>query len=127
MKGIIFPIVVMTIAGVLAALGLCIALGFLFAALCIFLSHFVSLPVATALTAIIAILCSLLVLLIAKMVVTRRAKKAESSAAILGALLGKQLKDVEGFGVTKRLIVALVAGFAVGVSPRLRRILFELL
>lgn len=126
MKGLFFQFGVLALAGVLAALGLCIALGFLFAALCIYLGQFVSLPVATALTAVIAILCSLLVLLIAKMIVSRRAKKAEGSAAILGALLGKELKDVQGFGVTKRLIVALVAGFAVGISPRLRRILFEL-
>lgn len=127
MKGLFFQFGVLALAGVLAALGFIIAVGFLFAALCMYLAQFVSVAVAAALTAVIAIIVSLVVLLIGKLVVSRRTKKPESSAAIMGALLGKQLKDVEGLGVTKRLIIALVAGFAIGISPRLRRILFELL
>ncbi len=126
MKGLIFQAVVLVLAAVLAGLALCIALGFLFAALCIYLTHFMSLTLATAATAAIAIVIALLILLIAKMLVSRRTRKAESSAAVLGALLGEDLKAIKGFGTTKRLLVALVAGIAVGLSPRLRRILFEL-
>mgnify|MGYP001556220247 CR=1 FL=1 len=124
MKGLFVRFAVMTLAVVLAVAGFVIATGFLFAALCIYLSYFMGLAAAAAATAGIAILISLLLLLIAKMAVSRRSKKAESSAAILGAVLGTELKDM---GTTKRLLIALAAGLAVGISPRLRRILFGLL
>jgi membrane protein implicated in regulation of membrane protease activity len=123
-KGLFVRFVVMIVAVVLAAAGFVIAAGFLFAALCIYLGHFLGLAAAAAATAGIAILVSLLLLLIARAIVSRRSKRTEKSAAILGAILGKELDD---FSPAKRLLLALAAGFAVGMSPRLRRILFDLL
>lgn len=124
MKGLVVRFMVMGVAVMLAVAGFVIAIGFLFAALCIYLGHFMGLAAAAAATAGITIVFSLLLLLIARAIVSRRSRKTEQSAAILGALLGRELND---FGPTKRLLLALAAGFAVGMSPRLRRILFELL
>lgn len=124
MKGLVVRIVVMGVAVILAVAGFVIATAFLFAALCIYLGHFIGLAAAAAATAGIAIVISLLLIFIAKAAVSRRSKKVESSAAILGAILGRELND---FGPTKRLLLALAAGFAIGVSPKLRRILFDLI
>lgn len=122
-----------------AALLAASALGLLGAALYLELLTLVVPPVAAALTAAAALLLAFLVLLVGRAVNGRRAGspsrtgRGAGMAAPLGAagLLGEEVGQAAGAftraHADKAIVAALVAGFALGLSPRLRRSLWRLL
>lgn len=120
----------------LLALG---AVGLLGAALYLALLPEVSPPLAAAITAAAALLLAALVLLIGRIVAGRRPSGGARSGigddvagrmgamGLLGQDLGIEAGALAKAHAGKAILAALVAGFAVGVSPRLRRSLWRLL
>jgi hypothetical protein len=85
-------------------------------------------------TAGIAILFSVLVLVLARLamrVVTPPAPKAARSglglAAEIGSILGKDARDFVENNSLSTLGILAVVGFALGISPRLRKALWKIL
>jgi len=86
---------------------------------------------AALVTAGVALLFSLLVVLIARLI-TRRAvpsalRNRHRNAADLGELFGRQAHDFVAGNSLPMLGILLAFGFAMGISPRLRKILMKLL
>lgn len=120
----------------LLALG---AVGLLAAALYLALLPVMSPPLAAASTAGAALLLAAIVLLIGRGVArqpSRRASPASAGQGIAGKMgvvgglgqdMGEEAAALARAHAGKAAVVALVAGFAVGISPRLRRSLWQLL
>jgi FlaA1/EpsC-like NDP-sugar epimerase len=92
-------------------------------------------PAAAAfLTAAAAIVLLIIVLLIAKLIgsaarsrTRRRVEKATASAAEIGGLLGRRLSLFAGRESPAILAASLAVGFLMGVSPRLRKVVFRMI
>jgi|SRR6185437_3671090 len=115
----------------IAAAGGCVALIFLIIALYLGLASLMAPWLAALATAGTALLFSLLVLLLAKLI-TRRAvppahRNRQRSAADLGELLGRQAHDFVAGNSLPMLGILIATGFAMGFSPRLRKFLLKLL
>lgn len=115
----------------IASAGGCVTLVFLLVAFYLFLSTLMAAWLAALATAGAALVFSLLVLLIAR-AITRKtippsARTRARSAADLGELLGRQAHDVLRGNSLGMLGLLLGVGFAMGFSPRLRKILMKLL
>lgn len=120
----------------LLALG---AVGLLAAALYLALLPVVAPPLAAALTAAAALLLALIVVVIGRTITRRPVRRAPPGSVgasafgrmgVVGGLgqeMGQQAGEFARANAGKAIIAALVAGFAVGVSPRLRRSLWQLL
>ncbi|HUJ04171.1 MAG TPA: hypothetical protein VLW75_11060 [Rhizomicrobium sp.] len=126
MRRLAFRAAVLAITIMLAAAGFVAASVFLFVALYAGLASFFSPPVAALICAAAAIFFALVVLFIGGIAGPRRRKK-DDSALLLGELLGEQVRDLTSASPTQRLLIALAAGFAVGLSPRLRKIIAGML
>lgn len=115
----------------IASAGGCVTLIFLLVAFYLFLSTLMAAWLAALATAGAALVFSLLVLLIARMITRKTippaARARSRSAAELGELLGRQAHDVLRGNSLGMLGLLLGIGFAMGFSPRLRKILMKLL
>jgi membrane protein implicated in regulation of membrane protease activity len=115
----------------IASAGGCVAMVFLFIAAYIGLSTVMAPWLAALVIAGAALVFVLLVLLIARAitrkVVPSAAKARHRSTAELGELLGRQAHDFVAGNSPMMLGGLLVVGFAMGFSPRLRKLLMKLL
>jgi hypothetical protein len=119
-----------------AAIAGIIAFGFLSLSLYLALCHSVPRPAAALLTALADIVVAAVTVYAATRSGGRTTNAAGGApagptgdselAAQLGRLAGQQLGSL-GTRPEVKLGIALAAGFALGVSPRLRRLLFNLL
>ena len=121
-------VLIAVIAGILAIVYLAFALY-------LWLLAYVVPPAASLLTAILILLIALAVIGIMRLATRpRRRRRAPSptleaaeSAAGLGTELGRKIRGLTEAHASGGLIAALVAGFAVGVSPKLRAFLQAIL
>ena len=115
----------------IASAGGCVALIFLIIAFYLALATLMAQWLAALATAGTALLFALLVLLIARMItratVPPATRDRHRSAAELGELLGIQARNFTSANSPIAIGVLIVAGFAIGFSPKLRRLLMKLL
>lgn len=115
----------------IASAGGCVMLVFLIIAFYLFLSTMMVAWLAALATAGAALVFSLLVLLIGRLLTRKTvppaARNRHRSAADLGEVLGRQAHDFLAGNSLGMLGVLLAAGFAMGFSPRLRKILMKIL
>ncbi len=115
----------------IASAGGCVALAFVIIAVYLFLSTLMAAWLAALATAGAALIFSLLVILIARLItrstMPRTANRRHRSAAELGELIGRQAHDALAGNSLGVLGVLLAVGFAAGFSPRLRKLLMKLL
>jgi hypothetical protein len=111
-----------------------IAVGYFAFALYLFLALYMPAPLAAAATGILILLFSMFLVLATQRNLGRRrrydgetSREARESAAELGGELGRRLQGLAVAHRTGTLVAALVAGFAVGVSPKLRNFLLDVL
>lgn len=110
------------------------AIAYFAFALYLLLSALVVPPAAAALTGILVLVTALLLIAIAR-AATRPRRRREPSptveacedAAGLGTELGRKIRGLADAHASGGLLAALVAGFAVGVSPKLRAFLQAIL
>jgi hypothetical protein len=118
----------------IAVIAAIIALVYFVYALFLVLINFVSPPAAAVLTGFIILLVAILVVMATQMRSRRgRRRKASpslegfESAAELGGELARKVRALIGTEAGGGLLAALVAGFAVGMSPKLRAFLQSIL
>ena len=124
----IAALIVMLVAAV-------IAVGYFALALFLFASSHMSPPLAAVATGfLILLLAAFLALAVRAGSGHRRSlsegqsnRAARETAAQLGGELGRRLLGLADSNRTGSLVAALVAGFAVGVSPKLREFLLDVL
>jgi hypothetical protein len=111
-----------------------IAVGYFVYALYLWLAMHMAPPVAAVVAGLIILVLAALLALIGRGVVRgskRRARDYPSMSAEAAAEIGSLFGDkVQGFANMNRgtsMLTALMAGFAVGVSPRLRALLWRIL
>jgi hypothetical protein len=118
-------------AVLIASAGGCVALIFVLFAFYLFLSTMIEPWQAALAVAGTALVASIIVVLIARMITRKTIPKGVNSrnrsAADLGELLGRQTHDFMAGNSLGMLGMLLAAGFAMGFSPRLRRILMKIL
>ena len=119
----------------IALIAAVVAIGYFAFALYLLLLTFVVPPAAALLTGLLVLLTALLLIAIARAATKPRRRRRESSpsleaaedAAGLGSELGRKIRGLADAHTSGGLIAALVAGFAVGVSPKLRAFLQAIL
>lgn len=120
---------------VVALVALMIAVGYFVFALYLWLAEYL-VPPAAALVAggVILVVAGVLALISSKMVrgPKRRdrdtsAMSAAETAAELGSLFGDKMQGFAQMGRGTSILTALAAGFAVGVSPKLRGLLWRII
>jgi hypothetical protein len=119
----------------IALIGAILAVLYFAFALYLLLLQYVMPPAAALLTAILILLIALAVIGIMRLATRRPRRKRESiplldaaeSAAGIGTELGQKIRGLTEGHASGGLIAALVAGFAVGVSPKLRSFLQAIL
>ena len=92
-------------------------------------------PAAALITGLLILLIALVLIAVARAAMDPRRRRREPSptleaaetAAGLGTELGRKIRGLADANASGGLIAALVAGFAVGVSPKLRAFLQSLL
>ena len=135
MNALPLRIATMAAALLLAAVGFCATVVFLCVALYSALLTLISPPLAALAAAVVVFLLSLLVIAlgsaISRSLAGRAGAKRGSFMFTLSAELGKVLGEDASKFIANRplaaLLIALGGGFAVGTSPRLRRLLQALL
>jgi len=124
----IAALIVMLVAAV-------IAVGYFALALFLFASSHMSPPLAAIATGFLILLLAAFLALAARAGSGRRRRFSErqsnraarETAAELGGELGRRLLGLADSHRTGSLVAALIAGFAVGVSPKLREFLLDVL
>ena len=122
----------LVLSAVLTAL---IAVGYFMFALYLWLAEYLVPPAAALIAGVLVLFTAVVLIFISTRmfgglsVHDRNPKHlgAAQTAADLGSLFGDQVKDFAQMGRGASLLTALVAGFAVGFSPRLRNLLWSLL
>jgi hypothetical protein len=121
----------LVLSAVLTAL---IAIGYFMFALYLLLAAYLVPPAAALISGLLVLFTAVVLALIASSmfgglsVRDRNAKHlGAETAADLGSLFGDQVKEFAQMNRGTSLITALIAGFAVGFSPRLRTLLWSLL
>ena len=126
----------MSLAAILiAVIAAVIAISYFAYALDLLLETVVSRPAAALLTGVLILVIALLLIAVIRAATQPKRKKRESmpamealeSAAELGSELGRKLRGLSDAQASGGLMAALVAGFAFGVSPKLRDFLQSLL
>lgn len=118
----------------IAVIAAIIALVYFVYALFLVLLNIVVVPAAAVLTGVIVLLVAIL-LVVATQSRSRRGRKRGASpslegfetAAELGGELARKVRALIGSEASGGLLAALVAGFAVGMSPKLRAFLHSIL
>ena len=115
----------------IASAGFCVAVAFLIAALYLGLAEMMAPWMAALLTALAGVVFGLLVLwigrLISRNVIPPKDAARHRSTAELGELFGRQAHAVLNNNSPLLLGGLLAFGFAMGFSPRLRKLLMKLL
>jgi energy-converting hydrogenase Eha subunit C len=136
MSGFVFRLQVLLAFGVVAALLMLTGSGFLVAALYLNLATYAGPTGAAAITGVLCLAVGGIVLLIGWLVLRSAARRdgrdrkptdAAGLALALGEALGGDLQSLAKNHRYAMIGAALAAGFAVGVSPKLRRALRSLL
>jgi hypothetical protein len=112
-----------------------VAFGFFVFAIYLALENVVMPPVAAALTGVCVLLLAALFALAARLAFPSRrprtraeaAQEATESTAKVGSEVGRRLRGFADAHANGTLIAALLAGLAVGASPKLRTFLREIL
>ena len=122
----------------IAAILLVVGVGFLGAAVYFALCRVIAPPMASLATGLCILLTAIVVILLGRLFgkmlgkaerrrhATRAPAGARELAADLGILAGEEMAALARSHVRGTLVASLVAGFAVGASPGLRRLLREL-
>ena len=115
----------------IASAGFCVALTFLVLALYLGLAELMAPWIAALLTALAATILGLLALWIGRLAsrstVTAAEKARHRSTAELGELFGRQAHVFLNANSPTLLAVLTALGFALGFSPKLRKLLMKLL
>jgi hypothetical protein len=122
----------MVLIGLIAAI---LALLYFAFALYLLLLQYVMAPAAALLTGVLILLLALALIGIMRLATRRRSRprepspslEAAESAAGLGTEIGRKIRGLTEANASGGLIAALVAGFAVGMSPKLRAFLQAIL
>jgi membrane protein implicated in regulation of membrane protease activity len=112
-----------------------IAMGYFAFALYLFLLNSLSPPLAAAATGILVLLLAIFLVLATRprsgpqrrRYAAHGSDDARATAAELGGELGRRLQGLASSHKTGSIVAALIAGFAVGVSPKLRGFLMDIL
>jgi|SRR6185312_9030401 len=124
-------IAISSAAFLIAGAGACVMLIFLVFAFYLFLARSMPDWAAALSTAGAALVFSILVMVIARLLTRNRVTPAErarqKSAAELGEILGRQAHRLVSTNSPALLGGLLAVGFALGFSPKLRKILMKLL
>jgi hypothetical protein len=135
MRDLIARLATVIVACMLVSVALVVALGFAMVGVYFLFSQIASPAWAAFDTALAAIVFSLLVAGIAVFTVRRprrlRRLRASSNpnylAAMVGDLLGSRFRRLASQNTRTSIFASFAAGFAVGVSPKLRAFLFDLI
>ena len=136
MRGLVFRLQALVAVGIVAALLILTGSGFLVAALYLQLATAAGPTAAALITGALCLAVGGLVLLVGWLVLrsaSRRDRQPQKSpdavkmALAMGEALGGDLQSLARNHRTAMIGAALAAGFAVGVSPKLRRALRNLL
>jgi hypothetical protein len=116
----------------IALVAILVGLGYFVFALYLWLDAYLVAPAAAAVSGGIVLFIALFLMLIARALL-RRPKRRDLSAmtpteaaAQIGGVLGDKVHGFAGLPAGSSLLTALVAGFAVGMSPKLRSALWSL-
>jgi len=116
---------------IIASAGAAVALVFVIVAFYLLLASLMAPWLAALATAGVAVLFSVLVLIIARMATVAAAPPSTrarmSAAAEMGEFLGQQARNFANANSGVTLIALVIAGFAIGLSPKLRAFLLKLL
>jgi hypothetical protein len=120
---------------VIALIAALVALGYFVFALYLWLAEYLVPPAAALVSGGIVLFIALMMVMIAGALLrgSRRRRRdlptinAAETAAEIGGLLGDKVHGFANLHRGSSLLTALAAGFAVGVSPKLRSILWRLL
>ncbi len=114
-----------------------IALGYFILALYLLLAEYLVPPVAAVLSGVLVLMAAMVMGLIASTMfggLAGRDRDRDSStlgvaetAADIGSLFGGKVQDFASMNKGTSMLTALVAGFAIGVSPKLRSLLWRIL
>ena len=113
-----------------------IALAFLSYAIYLGFLNLVVPPAAAAITAVVIVAAAFLLMAILRLALRPRRRRRRAAipsleecetAAEVGSELGRKLRGMTGANANGGLLAALVAGFAVGMSPKLRAFLQAIL
>jgi hypothetical protein len=135
MRGLIARLATVVVAFMLASVALLVALGFAMVGVYFVFAQFVSPPWAAFCSALLAIAFAGIVLLVALAFARRprmlRRSRAASNpnylAAMLGDVLGSRFRSLASENTRTTIFASFAAGFVVGLSPKLRAFLFDLI
>lgn len=135
MRGLIARLATVVVAFMLASVALLVALGFAMVGVYFVFAQFVSPPWAAFCSALLAIAFAAIVLLVALAFARRpraaRRLRATSNpnylAATVGDLVGSRFRKLASENTRTSIFASFAAGFVVGVSPKLRAFLFDLI
>ena len=132
-----FNMIVGTAALLLAVMGVFAAVGFACLSLYLYLIAFTTGPLAALATGFAALLFALVVALAGKAFTSRPARRGETDerdvlggledAIQLGRALGLESRTFMTTHLSKAAIAVFGLGFAMGLSPRLRKLITDLL
>jgi hypothetical protein len=129
-----FRLAISLAAMLIALVASVIALGYFVYGLYLVLLGMVVPPAAAVLTGILVLLTALLLIAVLRAVMGRRRRRGRADspevwedAAELGSNLGRKIRGLTGEHASGGLLAALVAGLAVGLSPKLRAFLQSIL
>ena len=119
----------------IALVAVLIAVGFFFVALYLWLKTLLIPPVAAAVCGFLILIFAAIVALISRGTMRRHRRprrqdltaEAHETAALLGGLMGRRAQRFMEANTATSLLTVLIAGFAVGISPKLRALLLSLL
>ena len=118
----------------IALVAVMIALGYFLFALYLWLTNYFVPPAAAAVAGAIILVIAALLALIGRAALRgskRRdrnyASVSAEAAAEIGSLFGEKVQGFAQMGKGTSLLTALAAGFAVGVSPKLRALLWRII
>jgi hypothetical protein len=116
-----------------------IALGYFILALYLWLAEYLVPPVAAILSGIIVLMAATVFALIASTMFGNLARRDRDrdrdsptlgiaeTAADIGSLFGDKVQDFASMNKGTSMLTALMAGFAIGISPKLRSLLWRIL
>jgi hypothetical protein len=123
--------IALVLSAVLTAL---VAVGYFMFALYLLLAQYLGPPAAALISGVIVLFTAVVFALIAGAMFGRLARSGRDSvlggaeaAADIGSLFGERVHDFAQSHRGSSMLAALIAGFAVGLSPKLRALLWRIL
>jgi membrane protein implicated in regulation of membrane protease activity len=119
----------------IALVAIMIAVGYFIYALYLWLAMYLVPPAAAVVSGLIVLVLAAVLALIARMFMRGSKRRdrdyasmsAAETAAELGSLFGDKVQGFAQLNKSTSLLTALAAGFAVGVSPKLRSLLWRII